>query len=585
MPDRIRVGGRDELIAKGQVATKIGSQPVCVFWSEGHAYAVDDRCPHMGFPLHRGTVENGLLTCHWHHARFDLESGGTLDPFADDVRAYPVELDGNDVIVVVEPPGDRVAHYLRRLDEGLEQGLTLVTTKAVLGLFEELGPTEATARVVGAGVDFGTRYRAPGWGSGLTVLTAMANVLDALDPEDRVLALVHGLAFVSRDTRGHPPHFALEPLGMAVSPDRLLSWYRRFVDTRGADAAERTLTSAVRSGLPPSDLAAIMGAAATDHVYLDGGHTIDFINKAFEVLGHLGWDHAGEVLPTLAHQTAGASRAEESGAWRHPDDLVGLLARAEVELPGRRAAAPARRFEGGEDVDALAWVILGDDPAEIVTALDRAVDAGATAEELARAVAYAAALRVTRFHTQNDHGDWDVVHHAFTSANAVHHLVGLSAVPDLWRGIYHGALKVFLDRFLNVPAAPLPGRYAELPSPLDLGALQACWDQQDRVDDAGAIVYGWLRGGRSRGEVLAALGSALLHEDAEFHSFQMYEAAVRQSAAWPEGSEQAALILAGTARFLAAHTPTRRELPQVVRIATRLRRGEPLYEMADDEAG
>ena len=40
----------------------------------------------------------------------------------------------------------------------------------------------------------------------------------------------------------------------------------------------------------------------------------------------------------------------------------------------------------------------------------------------------------------------------------------------------------------------------------------------------------------------------------------------------------AALILVGAARFLAAHTPTRRELAQVVRIATRLRRGEALYE-------
>ena len=32
------------------------------------------------------------------------------------------------------------------------------------------------------------------------------------------------------------------------------------------------------------------------------------------------------------------------------------------------------------------------------------------------------------------------------------------------------------------------------------------------------------------------------------------------------------------ARFLAAHTPTRRELPHVVRIAGRLRRGEDLFE-------
>ena len=47
----------------------------------------------MGFPLHRGSVESGLVTCHWHNARFDLSSGGTLDPWADDVRAYPVEID------------------------------------------------------------------------------------------------------------------------------------------------------------------------------------------------------------------------------------------------------------------------------------------------------------------------------------------------------------------------------------------------------------------------------------------------------------------------------------------------------------
>ena len=44
---------------------------------------------------------------------------------------------------------------------------------------------------------------------------------------------------------------------------------------------------------------------------------------------------------------------------------------------------------------------------------------------------------------------------------------------------------------------------------------------------------------------------------------------MRQFHAWPAGSEEGALILAGTARFLAAHTPTRRELSQVVRIATR----------------
>ena len=37
-------------------------------------------------------------------------------------------------------------------------------------------------------------------------------------------------------------------------------------------------------------------AAITEHLYVDGGHTIDFANKAFELLDHIGWQHAGPVL-------------------------------------------------------------------------------------------------------------------------------------------------------------------------------------------------------------------------------------------------------------------------------------------------
>jgi nitrite reductase/ring-hydroxylating ferredoxin subunit len=567
---RAKIGTVDELRAKGCLAGKVGAQPVCVFWSDDRAYAVDDRCPHMGFPLHRGTVENGLLTCHWHYARFDLESGGTLDPFADDVKAHDVELVGGEVFVVVRPDDDPAGHHRERLREGLEQGLTLVTAKAVLGLIEVLGPEEGAVAALRAGLEFGTRNRGAGWGAGLTVLTAMANVLAVLPPGERPLAMVHGLAFVSRDTLGRPPRFPLAALGGDVSAERLVTWYRRFVDTRSSDAAERVLTTAVAGG-DRSQLAALMGAAVTDHAFIDGGHTIDFTNKAFEVLDHVGWEGAVDVLPTLAAQTARASRSEESGGWRHPYDLVELLNRPH---PSPGEPSRERSFAGDADVDALAWSVLGDDPREIVAALDDAVERGATAEELARGVAYAAALRLTRFHTQNDHADWDVVHHGFTAANATHQLILRAPTPLLVRGVYQAALKVFLDRFLNVP----PARPPEAPAGRALDELLPCWDQEGMVDEAGTIVYSWLRSGGDRDAALGALGAGLLAEDAEFHWFQTYEAAARQSAAWPAGSEQAALILAGTARFLAAHTPTRRELPQVVRIATRLRRGEPLYE-------
>jgi nitrite reductase/ring-hydroxylating ferredoxin subunit len=578
--ERVTIGALADLQRAGCLTGKAGATPLCVFWSDGAPFALDDRCPHMGFPLHRGTVESGLVTCHWHNARFDLRSGGTLDPWADDVRSYPVEIEDGRVVVVVTPDADRRGHLQERLAEGLEQGITLVMAKAVLGLLDAGVPANEIVRV---GVDFGTRYRENGWGAGLTVLTAMANVLPLLDPADRPLSLVAGLAFVSRDTRGRPPRFPLSPLRGGPPPEQLEAWYRRFIETRSADAAERTLATAVQAaGDDLAPVADMMFAAATDHVFLDGGHTIDFTNKAFEVLDHVGAAQAAGVLTTVVPQTASAARSEERGEWRYPHDLAGLIADATARLPERVAAgsACAVRFDDGArdgsgGVARLAWSILSDDPVEVVTAIDDAIGAGARPEELGRALAYAAALRITRFHTQNDHGDWDEVHHAFTAANALHQALRRSASLPLLRGVYHGALRIYLDRFLNIPAARLPG-----PGPADLAELQGCWDQEGRVDDAGGLVYRHLTGGGDPDRVIALLGRALLTEDAEFHWYQTYEAAVAQFRAWPPGSEEAALILTGCARFLAAHTPTRRELAQVVTIATRLRRGEALFEEA-----
>ena len=80
-----------------------GRHGIAVFISDGRPYAVDNRCPHMGFPLDKGSVRDGILTCHWHHARFDLESGGTFDPFADDVKTYPTEVLDGMVYVDITP--------------------------------------------------------------------------------------------------------------------------------------------------------------------------------------------------------------------------------------------------------------------------------------------------------------------------------------------------------------------------------------------------------------------------------------------------------------------------------------------------
>ena len=82
--ESIRVGTLKELEAKRCMVVRL-DQAVAVFHNDGKVFAVENRCPHMGFPLHRGSVEDGILTCYWHHARFDLASGCTFHLWADDV--------------------------------------------------------------------------------------------------------------------------------------------------------------------------------------------------------------------------------------------------------------------------------------------------------------------------------------------------------------------------------------------------------------------------------------------------------------------------------------------------------------------
>ena len=128
------------------------------------------------------------------------------------------------------------------------------------------------------------------------------------------------------------------------------------------------------------------------------------------------------------------------------------------------AGAERRGSLGDRDVADLAWKLLDEDAEVVVAALLEMTELGATAEQLRRAVAYAAALRLVRFHTRNDHADWNTVHHAFTTANAVHQSLIRHESPELLRGVLHGALRVHLDRFLNVPAARVPQAHDRLTS-------------------------------------------------------------------------------------------------------------------------
>src|ERR1051326_6810805 len=555
-----------ELRAAGRLVVHLDRHTVCLFAEGDEVHAVDNRCPHMGFPLHRGTVCDGILTCHWHHARFDLRTGGTFDQFADELRRFPVELDGDAILVDVSPREDVVAHQRKRLRDGLERDIPLVLAKSTIALLEA---DPDGVDVFRAGIDFGVARRGGGWFRGLARLTCFMNLVPRLAARHRAAAVYHGLAEVAADSALDAPHFALDPLpGRAPDAGRLGDWFRSFVEVRDAEGAERALVSAVRGGVSQRELAGLLFAAATDHRYLDGGHALDFVNKALEALDVAGWERAEAVLASLPAQLAGAERMEESNAWRNPVDLVALLERAFDELPTAVEAGAGKSWDGGAQ---LVEAVL---EAEAAPALDAVVGAlrdGAAPVDVASAVSFAAATRIARFPTSNEFGDWDTALHTFTFANAVEQGLRRSPSPELLRGVLDAAASVHLDRFLNVPATRLPA-----PRPVDdpaalLAQLPSLLDRQQQVDEAAQLVASYLGAGGDSGQLVTALGGALVREDRNFHTIQCVEAAVRQHELHGE-----TLPLLAAARYLAAHATTTRSQRQTFEIARRLHRGEGL---------
>jgi nitrite reductase/ring-hydroxylating ferredoxin subunit len=176
-------------------------RPLLLCSHEGKVFALDNRCPHMGFPLSKGSAQEGILTCHWHHARFDLRSGCTFDLWADDAPTFEVRVDGDDIWVSRRPRqrADSSFHFAH-LRRGLEHSIGLVQAKNIVAL---LARGEPTHRIVQEIAKFGSRNRRV-WKDGMTTLTAVARLNPWLSKTTLVYALSLAARRVAANCDGQP---------------------------------------------------------------------------------------------------------------------------------------------------------------------------------------------------------------------------------------------------------------------------------------------------------------------------------------------------------------------------------------------
>ena len=141
----------------------------------------------------------------------------------------------------------------------MDQNIRLVMAKAVVSLLRAGADPDDVVRASGL---YGVRRRRSGWADGMTILSAMANVTDHLQGDERIAPLYQGVLHVATNTSGQPPRVPLRPLeSRAIPHDALRRWFRYLIEVRNGDGAERTLLAAIEGPSSPADLAEMGGGS------------------------------------------------------------------------------------------------------------------------------------------------------------------------------------------------------------------------------------------------------------------------------------------------------------------------------------
>ena len=80
----------------------VGNEMVAICNNNGNFYAFIDECSHQTLPLSDGLLEGKTITCAYHGAEFDIETGEALClPAVDGIETYEIKVDGDNIYILL----------------------------------------------------------------------------------------------------------------------------------------------------------------------------------------------------------------------------------------------------------------------------------------------------------------------------------------------------------------------------------------------------------------------------------------------------------------------------------------------------
>jgi len=557
-------------------AVRVEGRSIALFQHQGNVYATDNQCPHMGYPLTRGRVRNGVLTCDWHGWSYDMRGGGCFTGGCDDLDTFPVEVRDSAIYIDVRSGGSRRkdAHFLL-LKEGLlsEDNWTLSKAIAIM-LAQGVSEQDTLKRVVQhLGRHIATERGASDGGRELALMVNGVKVARHYAPDDRLIPLMMAATGASGRAGDRP---AVQPLPPPVTWDKLEHWIRVFSADKTWEGIEKCLITARRLGGHDERIVPLLYECALEPFFLGHTENLPLLGYLAESLEEFGWDQVEELVCNLAAKILGRDR----GA---PEEL--RLAAIKMFEPIHtlidELASTSPRDQGATyDEDALSRGLVSGDLTQTFNVISDALRARVDIDRIVTTMVLLAADRMARTPVNLNPG-WGSLRQELVLASSVRTALRYGGLNVGARALYHAAWQFFSDRWLNITPRSLtePLSAARSDASNEDTGLRTVLDSIEtiQVREVGRHTREYLNAGFSGDRLLSEMGQSILRDD---NGWSLVHALRTVFDEWKlcEGHPARNQLLAGLARW-ATDVRKRTGSQSAAQTAQRFARGQTAVDL------
>ena len=573
--DFTKVAHLDELSERKPKAVKVGRHSIALFSHMGNVCATDNQCPHMGYPLTRGRVRNGVLTCDWHGWSYDMGGGGCFTGGCDDLATFPVEIRDGDIYVDVASGGKKRgdAHFLL-LKEGLLSSDDWTLSKAVaIMLAEGVSERETLELLVKhMGRAIASEREDDDGGRQLALLVNGVKVARQYTPDDRLIPLMMAAQGASGHAGDRPNR---QPLPPPVDWAKLEQWIRVFSADREWEGIEKCLVTARQLDDCDDKIIPLLYECVVEPYFLNRSNNQLHLGYLAELLEEFGWEATEELVCNLAAKLLGGGR----GA---PDEIrregMRKLESMNDFIDDLAARPPTETADFDED--GFAAGLVSGDLDETFDAVTNALNSGEEINRIATTMVLTAADRMARTPASMNPGWW-ALGQEMTWSSSIRTALKNGGFKVAAKMLYHTAWGFFDNRWLNI--RPLPLTESRGGGTLDTSdedaALQEIIDSVEavQINQIGRQVRQYLNSGLSGDRLLSELGQCILRDDNGWDILNTLRT-VYDEWKWCEGHPARNQLLVGIARWT---TDVRRQAgsESAAKTAQRFARGQTAVDL------